>query len=86
MGRTAKRDTAKNKGSGVVSKFLLVLITLLADELDGFQVFNFTFSETDGRQHGLEGGERRDSGDGRRWSPAVAESSWAVPKLCQKCM
>jgi len=38
--RTAKRDAAEDKRSGVVSKFLLVLITLLADELEGLQVFS----------------------------------------------
>jgi len=48
-GRTAQRDTAKNEGSGVVSKFLLVLITLLADELDGFQMIKPAFGEADGR-------------------------------------
>ncbi len=51
--RPAKRDTAKNKRSDVVSKFLLVLITPLADQSDGFQVFKLALGETDGRQYGL---------------------------------
>ena len=86
FGRRAKWKAAKEERPGVVSEFLLVMITLLSDELDDLQVFKPAFGEADGGQHGLERGERGESGGGRRWSPAVAKTPRAVPKLCQKCM
>jgi hypothetical protein len=35
---TAQRNTAKNKGVGVVAEFLFTAVLLLADELDGLEV------------------------------------------------
>ena len=86
VGWTAKWDTAKDKGSGMESEFLFILIPLFTDELDGFKVFESALGEADGRQQGLERSERRSSWGGGRWSPALVDSPRCVPEVCQKSM
>jgi hypothetical protein len=49
-------------------------------------VFESALGEADGRQNGVERSERRSSGGGRRWSPALVEPPRCVPEVCQKSM
>ena len=53
-GWTAQWDAAENELPGVEGEVLLANLSLLADEVDGFQVFQPALRETDGRQRGLE--------------------------------
>ena len=82
--RTAKRDTAKDKRPGVVSELLFILIPLLADELDGFQVFKPALGNSDRGQHGLQGSERETSRVSRGRRLGFKDSHRCVPKVCQK--
>jgi hypothetical protein len=82
---TAKRDTAKDKGSGMVSEFLMILIPLLSDELDGLQVFEPALGDSDGRQYGPERGKRDISDDVGRRTPPFDRSGWRRVEVFQKC-
>lgn len=62
--RTAKRDTAEYEGPGVVGKFLVSRVTLLADKADRLEAFEVSLGNTDSwdRDGGPTAGRRRQFG------------------------
>lgn len=61
FGWPAERETAKDKWPGVERQVLAMIVALLSDELDGFELLETALCNSDGRQH------RSDGSEGRVW-------------------
>ncbi len=79
-GRSAEGNPTKDKRPSLVGEFLLVILPLFANQLDGVEVFPPPFRESDGRQDGLNRVKGRTAGGGKLVAPPFASLTRNVRK------
>ncbi len=82
----AKRNATENERSGVVGKFLVAVLSILADQADGLQLFELELREAKGGQYGLKPKRRHLPGRDEPCTRVFPPLPRAVRKLCQKSM
>ncbi len=83
-GWAAKGYAAENEGSGVVRKFLVAVLSILAGEADGLQLVELELGEANGRRYALKQGRRYVVDSGEPAAASISPSRSPVRKLYQK--
>ena len=77
-------DAAKDEGPGMVSEFLVSVVTFFPDNCDCFEMTESEFGNAERRQCGMHGPERRTAADAGLRRPTPRGGTVGVPKVFQK--
>jgi len=83
-GGTSEEETAKDKGPGMVSEFLVSVVTFLSDNSNCFEMAKSELGDAQGWQGGPSGRKKRTAACAGPRRPAPRVRTAGVPKVFQK--